>query len=405
MKFSCAVLVVLACCAGYQVQVQAARSGERVVVPRDGTNPVIGPPVQRASDFTGNWDFFPEASGLYNGLISPRTEVIAERSGGFRITVCSDGCFSGNFAVGGDTVSIHGHFNSEGWAGISIYRWVWDYCGCFRYLVLEWNVILELVEDSDEITGTIVNEWDGGWVTQLYGLQAYYRETGITAPQAGRYTMRLPGSSDASLAPPGDGYGTLTVDSRGLVDVFGMLPDGVKFTDSVYISVDGFWPLAFSLNNGHGIVLGWIQFTVAGGMELSGDVTWIKQRNEDRKLYPNGFEGTLAATGGVYTPPANGGSPFSWTDGQFLVSEGNVTGIAANSVSFASGKFVDQGGDLSGLKFSLNKKNGSFSGSFSHPDTGKKTSFAGAVFQFEDAGGGYFQGTDVGGIVRLIGGL
>src|SRR5690349_362012 len=135
MKFSCAVLVVLACCAG--TRVQALPGVERVVVASADTNS-FSDPVVRASNFTPGWDFFPEDSGLYNGLIAPRDEVIPERSGGFRITICSDGCFSGNFAVGGDTVSIHGHFNSHGHAGVSIYRRVWDYCYCYSYLVLEW---------------------------------------------------------------------------------------------------------------------------------------------------------------------------------------------------------------------------------------------------------------------------
>jgi hypothetical protein len=359
--------------------------------------------VQRASNFSSGFEDFPEASGLYNGLIAPTDEVVPERSGSFRVSVSSSRCFSGQFAVGGDTVPLHGRFNSQGRAGVSIYFWVWDDCLCFRYLVLEWVVDLELVADSDELVGTVVNVPGGGWSSDLYGLRAHYRDSSIPAPHAGRYTMRLPGSANPFIAPPGDGYGTLTVDSRGAIQMSGMLPDGVDISDSAYISVDGFWPLNRTLNDGHGILFGWIQFTVAGSKQMAGELTWIKPRNEGRNLYPNGFQGTIAVTGGTYSLPSGSDSPFSWVDGIFQVAEGGVGGILANNVSFLSAtKIEDQGGDLSGLKIKLNGKTGRLSGSFTHPVTNQKTSFGGAVFQFEDAGGGYFLGKDIGGIVRLI---
>src|SRR5678815_881221 len=152
MRFSWTVLVVLVCGGVQQIQ-----ADEWVVRPRTNPSPATLS-FRRAAGFTGNWDFFPEAKGLYNGLIAPTDEVIAERSGAFRISVDSHGDFSGRFAVGGDTVPIHGEFNSEGRAGVSIYHRVWDDCGCFTYLVLEWEVDLELVPDSDEIQGRVVKK-------------------------------------------------------------------------------------------------------------------------------------------------------------------------------------------------------------------------------------------------------
>jgi hypothetical protein len=86
------------------------------------------------------------------------------------------------------------------------------------------------------------------------------------------------------------------------------------------------------------------------------------------------------------------------------VEEGNVAGLAGNGVEFLSpAKIVVSPGGLSGLTVKLNPTTGILTGTFLHPATGRKTSWAGAVFQFLDAGGGYFLGSDRGGVVRLTG--
>jgi hypothetical protein len=371
-------------------------AGDWVVVPKEGAEFT----AQRAAGFSGGDDFFPEASGVYNGLIAPSDEIIPERSGYFRISISSGGNFSGRLGVGDNTVPIKGWFNAQGRAGVSIYKRVWDDCHCFHELILTWTVELRLIENSDEIDGTVVNERQGGWLSDLYGLRAGYTTSHDPAPQAGRYTVRLPGGLDATVAPPGDGYGAVTVNSCGLVKLNGALPDGVKIADSAYISIDGYWPFYVPLNQGDGLLFGWLRFDSGA---VTGDITWIKASRSDATFYPDGFDGTISVTGGEYSVASGAPSPFNWTDGQLQVSEGNLgPGVLANAVQFTSaGKLIDAGGDLEGLKTKINTKTGTFSGSFLHPVSGKKTGFAGALFQFEDAGGGYFLGIDQGGIVRL----
>ncbi len=352
-----------------------------------------------AAGFQGGSDFFPAPRSTYNGLIAPYGDVVPERSGYFQISVSTHGYFSGRFSVAGDSIPLRGWFNSHGQGGVSVYRRVWDDCHCFTELILAWTVQLNLVADSDEIEGTVVNERRGGWETTLYGLRAGYATTHDAAPQSGRYTLRLPGAVDPMTAPPGDGAAQVTVNARGGVTLNGVLPEGTKISDSAYLSVDGYWPLYVPLSDGHGLLLGWLHFE---GGQITGDLTWHKPAR-DRTYYPAGFAGTISARGGTYSVARGAVSPFQWTQGRLQATDGNLAGPAGNDVAFrsASAVTVDAGGDLAGLKLAVNARTGWFSGKFVHPITGRKTAYAGAVFQFVDAGGGYFLGTDLGGTITL----
>jgi hypothetical protein len=381
-----------------------ATGQEWVVVPTSRAGSLAGaaeaPPEAALAGFDGGSDFFPESRGTYNGLISPADEVVPERAGYFRIYISSWGRYSGQFVVGDDTFPIRGWFNSQGLAGVSIYRRVWDDCHCFKELVLVWTVELDLVPDSDEIEGTLVNERRGGWEVDLYGLRAGYYSSG-GAPQEGRYTLRLPGSVDPAVAPPGDGYAAVTVTTRGLARLSGALPDGVKIADNAYLSVDGYWPVYIPLSSGHGVVFGWLQFD---GSDLAGELTWLKPRNLDRVFYPEGFSGAINARGGRYELPVGSVGPFTWTEGQIQFSDGNLPDVLIHDVDFTSSRSVAiGGGDVTGLKMRVNTRTGLFNGTFIHPGNGRRTAYAGGLFQFEDAGGGFFLGTDQGGTVAFVG--
>ncbi len=202
------------------------------------------------------------------------------------------------------------------------------------------------------------------------------------------------------VAPPGDGYGAVTVNARGMVSLSGGLPEGTKVVDSAYLSVDGYWPMYIPLNDGHGLLFGWLQFY---GGDLTGELTWQKPSRDDRTFYPAGFGGTINARGGLYMVAPGALSPFTWTQGQLRVTDGNVGGVLGNDVAFRSPSAVTAGGgDLLGFRLRVNARTGLFTGSFVHPVSRRKTAYAGAFFQFEDAGGGSFLGTNQGGTVSWV---
>jgi hypothetical protein len=360
-----------------------------------------GPGIQAASFTSGGpSNQFPRMKGTYNGLALPPTEFVAEYSGFFTLTIDSDRYFDGWMNVGDRRYPLGGRFDQQGHAGVTIYKQVWDDCYCYYYLVLVWVVDLRLVPDTDEIEGNADNV-SHGWRTRLSGYRAFGKED-EPAPQNGRYTLRLPTYADPAVAPAGEGYGIVKVDSRGRVEAYGALPDGTAYSRSAAISTNGWWPFYFPFNDGRGALIGWLRFQAAAGSDVAGDLTLAKPRNDDRKYYPNGYSGTVAASGSRYVAPSSSTLALTWTNGVFRVSGGNLSMPAANSIGLLpGGKLVNHGGALPKLSFSLNRSTGKFTGKFTQPENGRKISYAGILDQLQDIGAGYFMDATQGGLVRL----
>jgi len=338
--------------------------------------------------------------GTYNGLVGPTNGFVAEYSGFFTLTINSDRYFDGWMNVGDRRYPLGGRFDNQGHAGVTIYKQVWDDCYCYPYLLLVWVVSLQLVPDTDQIQGDADNVYYG-WSTSLFGYRAYGKQD-EPVPQKGRYTLRLPTGADPAVAPSGEGYGIVTVNSHGRLQAYGALADGTVYSRSAAISTNGWWPFYFPLNGGKGALIGWLNFNAMPGSDVAGDLTLAKPRNDERKYYPDGYIGTVAASGSRYTAPSSSTLALTWTNGIFQVSGGNLSSPAMNSIGLLpGGKLINNGGSISKIKFTLNRGTGKFAGKFTHPESGKSTSYAGVLDQGQDIGAGYFLGSNQGGLVRL----
>lgn len=359
-------------------------------------------PEIQAAGFTGGGpsNLFPRIKGIYNGLIMPTNDFLAEYSGFFEITVDTDRDFRGWMNVGDRRYPLRGRFNQQGAAGITIYRRDWDDCHCTYDLRLIWIIDLQLIPGTDELEGFADNVWRG-WSTSLFGFRGHGTLDGISIDE-GRYTMRLPGNADSSVAPGGEGYGVVKVTSRSKVQMYGALADGTAYSRSASVSTNGWWPFYLPLSQGTGALIGWLRFATLPDSDVFGDLYWVKARLDGRKYYPDGFTGNVAATGSRYTPPFSTSLALKWTDGFFRLEGGNLAVPAANSITLLpGGKLADGGGDLTNLKYSLSRSTGIFRGKFIHPNTGRLASFAGVLDQWQAVGGGYFLGLDQTGLVRL----
>jgi hypothetical protein len=356
----------------------------------------------QAAGFTGGGpsNLFPRMKGTYNGLAMPVVDFVAEYSGFFTITVDSDRYFDGWMNIGDKRYPLDGRFDNQGRAGVTIYKKVWDDCDCYYYLVLVWIVDLRMVLDTDQIEGSADNV-DHGWRTGLSGYRAYGKPDYPAREQA-RYTLRLPSNADPAIAPAGEGYGIVKVDLHGRVEAYGALADGTAYSRGAAISTNGWWPFYFPLSKGKGALIGWLNFSNQPGSHVAGDLTLVRPYNEDRDLYPNGYIGTVAASGSRYVAPSSSTLALSWTNGIFRVSGGDLPAPTTNSIGLRpGGKLVNNGGMLPKLSFSLSKSTGKFTGKFTRPDTGKSESYAGVLDQLADIGAGYFVGPSQGGLVRL----
>ncbi len=373
------------------------RAEEYVVQPHTPSRPLV-----QAAGFIpgGPSNQFPRIQGTYNGLLIPADDFVAEYSGYFEIQVDWDRDFRGWMNVGNRRYPLRGRFDQQGSGGVAIYRRDWDDCRCFYELRLIWIVDLQLIAGTDEIEG-IAENVRRGWSTEMFGFRGQGVLDGLSVDQ-GRYTVRLPGGTNATVAPVGEGYGVMNVNSRGRGTMYGALADGTAYSRTAIISTNGWWPFYLPLNDGQGAVIGWLRFATADFSDVAGDLFWVRPRRGDRRLYPDGYSGNVAASGSRYSSTNFGTFALNWIDGQFWIDGGNLLAPAVNDiVLLPKGKLGDLGGDIPGLSFSLSRGTGIFRGRFTHPDNGRRTSFAGVMDQIAGVGGGYFIGINQGGLVRL----
>jgi hypothetical protein len=211
-------------------------------------------------------------------------------------------------------------------------------------------------------------------------------------PDAGRYTMILPGNPDDPARPDGDGFATLSVSTRGVVKAAGMLADNTRLTVSGPISKNGQWPLFVRIQRGAGILFGWIQFPDNGQTNL----TWIKVGTIGEKFYTNGFHTRFDSRIVPYSPPPAGATiPVVLDGGGFF--EESATSFAAVT---DRGQLVPVADDRR-MKISLKPATGLFRGSFAHPQTGSAVTFNGAYADPAQGGAGFFINPPVSGRVRL----
>ena len=325
--------------------------------------------------------------GSYNGLFYEAESVSHYRSGFFTFQLTDLGNFTGRLLIGGKTYSLSSQFNVSGVSTpIQILR-TGD-----TTLVL--NLILDVSTGSDQVVGTI---GDGVWTANLLGDRAVYTGT-LLAPQAGRHTLSIPGSTSPATSPQGDGYGILSVSRAGLITMSGQLADGTVVSQTVPLSKHGEWPLYLSLYGGKGSALGWITFT---NSLLTGDLSWIKTPVAGR-FYPTGFTNGSSALGSLYVPPQIGTRILGLTNGLVVMSGGNMSDSLTNEITLATNNIVTVdpvATNKLSLTFATNY--GSFSGKFFNPTTRKTNTVSGVVLQLQNEARGYFLGTNQSGRISL----
>jgi hypothetical protein len=330
-------------------------------------------------------------AGSYAGLFHPAGAPQLQQSGAFAAKITGRGTYSGTLQLGANRYPFSGRLNSSGTATNSIPR----------KLALPLSLRLQMdTADDQRLTGLV---GDGTWLARLRANRAVYSAKTNPAPFAGRYTVIIPGSGDPADAnrPPGDGYGTVTVDQSGRVKLSGTLADGAKLTRTASVSTQGEWPLYAPLYRGQGQILGWQSFAAAAPHDPGGTVRWIKPPASGAAYYPPGFDIETNIVGSAYQPPATPDSPvLDWTSGILTLTGGDLTAAISQSVTIGSNnKVLTSSG--SPLKLKLVTSTGLFKGTMTDPATGRRISFNGALRQNRNSGSGFFLGASQSGAVFL----
>ena len=324
---------------------------------------------------------FPSAAGSYHGLFYVTNDAAPESSGSFAATVTASGAFSAQLHLGNWSGSYAEKFSVSGAAYKSIPR-----PGLSPI-----TIQLQLDLTNGPLTGTIS---DGAWTADLLAMPAVYGQTN-PAPQAGKYTLLIPGSDNASTQPGGNGFGTLTVNALGHVTFSGMLGDGTPVTSTGVVAGQGQWPFYISLYGGKGSILGWLSFTNESA--ISGQVGWFKLPKITAKLYPGGFTNNAEIMGSIYRH-TNGLPVLDLTNCLLSLTNGDLAqGILDQMVIAPNDKATDTAGD----QLTFKAASGLFKGTEMDPTTGKPIALNGVVLQNQNFAAGLFLGANETGSVVL----
>ncbi len=320
---------------------------------------------------------FTAARGVYNGLFYEDDEVRFNQSGFFRLAVSTRGTYSGWLLIGARRYAFSGLFNLQGQSTLVIAR------RGETPLTLELNLI---GNQGDEISGHLT---DGVWTTSLGARRSSFNAANNPAPQAGLYTLVMPGQTADSALPTGHGYGRVIVDQNGLLRFVAGLADGTVISQSAMLSPDGQWPLYVPLYAGRGQVMSWLTFTNLPTTDLSGRLNWIKQAYPRWRYYPAGFTNELQVAGSAYTPPTAGSQLLNFVNPRMDFIGGNLGNDLTTALVFNPSGTQATG---PGLEMNFYQSSGLYFGKTWDPSMARWFYFGGAVLQKVNAGYGYLLG-------------
>ena len=329
-------------------------------------------------------------AGTYYGLIWNTNNIAPASSGLLTLSITAQSKYTAKLQLGGATYSLSGVFNEYNIATNLVKNGK-------KYLValqLQVNA-----NDPDLITGSVINLAEVGtgeqtWTADITADRAIFNTRTNPTPQAGNYTVVIPGTNASSTLPEGDGCGTLSVSRAGTILFTWSLADGTKLSPlSSQISKHGQWPLYVPLYGNQGVLVSWITFTNA--QTLGGDLTWIKPPS-DAHYYPLGFSRTAVAFGSRYYLPGKATNVLGQTSTPLTLTleGGNLGQVLTKQFTLnAKNGAVDANGKKVNLAFT--PATGLFNGSLPDPDVpGKTIPFIGVVLQSQTNGYGYFLGTN-----------
>ena len=330
---------------------------------------------------------FTPVAGIFNGLYYETNGVRHDASGFFTLLLKPDGKFTAKLKNGVKLYPFIGKFDLDGLSTNSVKR-----LGTNNVTV---ELVLDLHGGAETITGRVT---DGSWTARLDADRAVFNAlTHVASNFTNKYTLLIPGSTNAAVEPPGDSPGAVVVDALGGVKFSGFMADGTPAVQKATLSKNGAWPLYVPLYGGRGSLLGWVTFTNTVDPDLGGFVSWSKPASLVPKNYTNGFVVTPHLIGSVYRSPGTN-KVLNFDQGFVAFTEGNLAPGFTNTVGLAaSGKVTNASPNP--LIFTVLPPTGQFVGTAKPPGTTQVIPFKGAILQKQGYGGGFFLSTNVTGRV------
>ena len=331
---------------------------------------------------------FVPMKGVYSGLFFETNCFWEQSAGVITITTTTRGNYSARLQVGPARYAFSGQFDADGKVTRDILR-------RFRNpLTVQFQVDSG---DADLITGSVS---DRTWTADLIADRAVFDGRTSISPDAGQYTMVIPGNFTSTNTPGGASFGTINIDKAGRIRFAGSLADGTKISQATTVSKGGQWPLYASLYWGRGAIYGWQLFNGSSEEDISGDVTWIRPEMRWAWYYPDGFAVILASSGSRYVRPPPGTKVLDLTSATIEFNGGNLDRGITNHITLDSNNRI-QNQSANGLRLRFSLSNGVFGGVVMDPITWDWIPFRGVVLQKQGIAAGYFFGWDQTGEVWL----
>ncbi len=347
--------------------------------------------------------FTPTIIGRYTGLARDPNSFFVGSSGYLDITVGAFGSFTGKLLLGADTFALKGQFSGEG-----LYQGLLPRKGNFP---LQVNLALDINSSGTKrITGTILSPSPAFTLVVQADKAVFSKTAPPPVALVKSYTMYMPPLNDPNdvelqFEPHGDGIATVQIDSAGVVHAKGTLGDGTKFTLTQPLTKDLTWPFFLQPYKKKGVVIGTItQDATQANSDFHGTFDWTKNQVPTDTYFPLPF--TLRDNpvfGSVYAFSGFGAALTGYGTGQnnaqLIVQEGNIgSQIISNATLTGTNALTVQapaGVPPTNLSITLSPKTGTFTGSFVHPISLKKTAIQGVLFQKTHIGIGTFLGSTV----------
>jgi hypothetical protein len=331
---------------------------------------------------------FAARKGVFTGLFYETNQVQQQRAGYFNLALTDKGSYSASLLTRGWKLKAKGKFDLTGCATNQIAA------PDGSLYTVTWAVAMD---GSDTIAGDVSAS---SWTASLLGDRLVFNSKTNPAPQAGRYTFVILGTPGQPDAPGGDGYGTITVATKGTALLSGHLADETKFIVKPPLSKAGLCPAYGSLYSGQGAILGWIAFRDRPTTDLDAVLSWARP-SLPGSLYSGGFVSESAMIGSSFdavpanTPALDLANPVIRFEG------GNLSVSFTNLLAVTGGTFSNIGVNVNALSLKVTPSAGLFSGTVQVPGSSLTLPFNGAVVQKAGVGCGYFVGTNQTGRVTL----
>ena len=323
--------------------------------------------------------------GTYTGLHQLPDEPVWDSAGLFTLTLRSTGAYSGRLYLAGASYPFSGAFDQSLASRKRILR-----SGTNELLVS-----MQLLEGSDEITGSVSN---ANFFTRLSGYRSGFSTAKPATNLVGKYTAIFSGGGDPVTSPFGQSYATLTVANSGSVTIKGTLADGTAVAQIVPLAANGHMAFHAALYTRRGSIFGWLGFTDTEETDLTGPLLWTKLPVTSGNYYRGGFANTVNTLGSRYIatrkPVLNFGNAIVRLEG------GNLTMPLSNDAVLSPlNRVTIVSTNVHRLTLTPSASAGTFTGTFHNPATGKTSPIKGALLQKQNAGGGFLLGTNQSGRV------